>query len=127
MFRFEKLAVWQKSLDFADAVYTVSRAFPQDERFGLINQMRRAATSIGANIAEGCARSDPDFCKFITYATGSLYEVVTQSHIARRQRLMDTPAFDKIYADAEEIARMLSGLRQSLNRTTAPDGSSSGR
>lgn len=87
MFKFEKLAVWQKAMDFADLIYTSSRSFPPDERFGLTNQIRRAANSIPSNIAEGSARPDADFAKFIGYATGSLYEVVTQAVIARRQGL----------------------------------------
>ena len=114
MFKFEKLAVWQKAVDFADLVYSESRFFPPDERFGLTTQIRRAADSISSNIAEGSARSDPDFAKFVGYAAGSLYEVVTQSFIARRQRFLSDESFNKIYADAEKISRMLSGLRDSL-------------
>ena len=114
MFKFEKLSVWQKSIAFADVVYAETRFFPADERFGLTNQIRRAANSISSNIAEGSARPDPDFARFIGYAAGSLYEVVTQAYIARRQRFLAEEAFAKIYADAEEISRMLSGLRDSL-------------
>ena len=116
MFKFEKLAVWQKAIDFADLVYTETQLFPPDERFGLTNQIRRAATSISSNIAEGCARSDSDYARFVGYATGSLYEVVTQAIIARRRRFLVDPAFTKIYHDAEEISRMLSGLRASLEK-----------
>ncbi len=114
MFKFEKLTVWQKSLVFADLVYAATRSFPVDERFGLTNQLRRAATSIGSNIAEGSARPDPDFSRFIGYATGSLYEVVTQAYIARNQGFLPDDLFVRIHADAEEIGRMLSGLRHSL-------------
>ena len=114
MFKFEKLEVWQKSLDLADLIYASSRSFPVDERFGLTNQIRRAANSVPSNIAEGSARSDPDFAKFIGYAAGSLYEVVTQAFIARRQGFPDQEVFTKIYGKAEEIGRMLSGLRGSL-------------
>ena len=53
MFNFEKLDVWQKAIDFADLVYAATRTFPAEERFGLTNQMRRAAVSISSNIAEG--------------------------------------------------------------------------
>lgn len=84
MFKFEKLAVWQKALVFADLIYTATRDFPADERFGLTNQLRRAANSISSNIAEGSARPDPDYARFVGYACGSLYEVVTQTFIARR-------------------------------------------
>jgi four helix bundle protein len=120
MFRFEKLAVWQKSVAFADLVYSTSRAFPSDERFGLTNQIRRAANSISSNIAEDSARSDPDFCKFLSYATGSLYEVVTQAQIARRQGFIDDAPSTWLYMDAEEISRMLSGLRDSLGGGSSP-------
>lgn len=116
MFKFEKLAVWQRALDFADLIYAETRTFPADERFALTNQLRRAATSVSSNIAEGSARPDPDFAKFIGYASGSIYEVVTQSFIARRQGFLAEEAFAKIYRDAEEISRMLTGLRDSLSR-----------
>lgn len=114
MFRFEKLAVWQKSIAFADAVYEFSQQFPDNERFGLTSQIRRAAVSIGSNIAERSARSDADFCRFIGDATGSLYEVVTQSFVARGRGFLPGTQFDQIYEAAEEISRMLSGLRDSL-------------
>jgi four helix bundle protein len=114
VFKFEKLQVWQKALAFADLVYAESRGFPDDERFGLTNQIRRAATSIPSNIAEGSARQDADFARFLGYASGSLYEVVTQAFIARRQQLLREESFAQIYADAAEISRMLSGLRDSL-------------
>jgi len=114
MFKFEKLSVWQKSVAFADLVYVATRSFPVDERFGLTNQLRRAATSIASNIAEGSARSDPDFSRFLGYAAGSLYEVVTQSYVAKNQGFLPDGQFAQIYAAAEEISRMLSGLRGSL-------------
>lgn len=114
MFKFEKLAVWQKAIAFADLIYLETRVFPDEERFGLTNQIRRAASSISSNIAEGSARSDPDFVRFLGYATGSLYEVVTQSFVARNQGFLPEEKFARIYADAEEIGRMLSGLRDSL-------------
>lgn len=114
MFKFEKLSVWQKSLAFADLIYAETREFPADERFGLTNQIRRAANSISSNIAEGSARTDADFARFVGYASGSLYEVVTQAFIARRQGFLSEISFEKIYSDADEISRMLSGLRGSL-------------
>ena len=114
MFKFEKLNVWQKAIAFSDLVYGHSRSFPPDERFSLTDQIRRAAISVSSNIAEGCARPDADYAKFLGYATGSLYEVVTQAFIARRRSYIDENAFAKIYDDAEEIGRMLTGLRDSL-------------
>ena len=115
MFNFEKLDVWQKAIDFADLVYNQTRNFPADERFGLTNQMRRAAVSISSNIAEGTSRmSQADFARFIEIATGSVFEVVSQSFIGRRQGFLTEEGFRKLYSAADEIGRMLSGLRKSL-------------
>jgi four helix bundle protein len=115
MFKFEKLDVWQKAIDFADLVYDVSRAFPSDERFGLTNQMRRAAVSVSSNIAEGSARiSNADFARFIEIATGSLFEVVSQARISFRQGFISKADHAKLYAAAEQQGRMLSGLRKTL-------------
>ena len=115
MFNFEKLYVWQKAIDFADLVYDYTRYFPADERFGLTNQMPRAAVSVSSNIAEGTSRmSQTDFARFIEIATGSVFEVVSQSFIGRRQGFLTEEAFGMLYSAADEIGRMLSGLRKSL-------------
>lgn len=114
MFKFEKLDVWQKAVGFADHIYSVTDDFPSEERFGITNQMRRAANSISSNIAEGSARSDADFARFVGYAAGSLYEVVTQLFIARRRGFVSEDEFTAVYREAEEISRMLTGLRGSL-------------
>jgi four helix bundle protein len=115
MFKFEKLEVWQKSIAFADMIHVSSRSFPADERFGLTNQIRRAVVSISSNIAEGSARSDQDFSNFLRYATGSLYEVITQLTIAKNQDLVTEETYLELQENAEEISRMLSGLRRSLS------------
>jgi four helix bundle protein len=115
MFNFEKLDVWQKAIDFADPVYNHTRNFPSDERFGLTTQMRRAAVSVSSNVAEGTSRmSQTDFARFVEIATGSVFEVVSQSFIGRRQGFLNQKQFRALYAAAEEIGRMLSGLRKSL-------------
>lgn len=114
MFNFEKLEVWQKSISYADLVCQPTRNFPLDERFGLTNQGRRAAVSIFANIAEGSARPPADFAKFLGYAAGSLYETITQATIARNQGLLAAEDYQRLYAQGDEIARMLSGLRKAL-------------
>jgi four helix bundle protein len=118
MFNFEKLDVWQKAIDFADLVYNHTRGLPADERFGLTNQMRRAAVSVSSNIAEGTSRiSQTDFARFIEIATGSVFEVVSQSFIGRRQGFLTEEGFRALYSSADEIGRMLSGLRKSLIAT----------
>lgn len=118
MFGFEKLEVWQLAIEFADRIYAVTRSFPHDERFGLISQMRRAAVSISSNIAEGNSRSSgPDFARFIEIAYGLLMELVSQTHVARRQNMIGEELCKEIFKRAEQLARMLSGLRKS---TTGP-------
>lgn len=115
MQNFEKLEVWHKAIDFADLIYSETRKFPADERFGLTNQMRRAAVSVSSNIAEGSSRSSRnDFARFLELATGSVFEVLSQSTIALRQGFIDAPTHQRVYAAAQEQIRMLSGLRKSL-------------
>lgn len=115
MFNFEKLNVWQKAIDFADLVYAETRAFPADERFGLVSQMRRAAVSISSNIAEGSSRmSKTDYSRFLELATGSVFEVVSESTVSRRQGFLSDDAFSRIYTSCEELSKMLSALRSSI-------------
>ncbi|HEY5769971.1 MAG TPA: four helix bundle protein [Terrimicrobium sp.] len=117
MFNFEKLEVWRKSIDFADFVYRSTQAFPIEERFGITNQMRRASVSISSNIAEGTSRSSkPDYSRFVELAAGSLYEVVSQAHIAVRQAYLSDENFQSMHASAEELSRMLSGLKSYLGK-----------
>src|SRR5690349_17355698 len=106
MFPFEKLEVWQKSIEFADSVYRLTKRFPDDERFGLTSQMRRAAVSIASNIAEGSARfSRNDNAHFVEIATGSLFEVVTQAVIGRRQNFLAEAEYQALYEAAEQQGR----------------------
>lgn len=115
MFNFEKLEVWQKSIDFADFVYSVTKGFSDGERFSLTNQMRRAAISISSNIAEGTSRhSREDYARFLEIAPGSLFEVVSQSFIAQKQNYLSEEDRKRLYLAADEQSRMLSGLRRSI-------------
>ena len=115
MFNFEKLEVWQKAIEFADLVYSTTTSFPADERFGLTNQMRRAAVSVSSNLAEGCSRnSQIDFARFVEIATGSVFEVVSQAFVSQRQGFLSETRFQKLYFAAEDLSKMLRGLRRSL-------------
>ena len=117
MFGFMKLEVWKKAVEFGDTVYRVTADFPSDERFGLTSQLRRAAVSISSNIAEGSGRrSTSDFSRFVSIAYGSLMECVSQLHIAKRLNLLDESKHAALSRQAEELSRMLSGLRSSLNK-----------
>lgn len=116
MFGFEKLEVWQLAIQFSNQVYLVTRKFPQEERFGLTNQLRRAGVSIAANIAEGSGRgSRKDFSRFIEIAYGSLMETISHIRIAKEQSFLVESEYLELYATAEKLARMLSGLQSSLH------------
>ena len=81
----EKLRAWELGMALVEAVYRCTERFPADERFGLCNQLRRAAVSVPSNIAEGAARgSSADYLRFLYMARGSLSEVDTQLKIAQR-------------------------------------------
>jgi four helix bundle protein len=115
VFNFEMLDVWQESVAFAQLVYRLTRTFPSDERFGITNQMRRAAVSVSSNLAEGCSRSSKvDYARFVEIAAGSVFEVVSQAHLTKSEGYLSDCDFAKLYCAAEKLSRMLSGLRRSL-------------
>jgi len=117
MFKFEKLDVWHKAVEYADLIYKFSREFPSEERFGLTRQLRNSAVSVSSNIAEGSSRSsDTDLARFIEIAYGSLLESVSELHIAKRQQYLKTGAFKESYQKAENLAKMLSGFRRNLKK-----------
>ena len=96
-------------------IYKLTRHFPDEERFGLTNQMRRAAVSISSNIAEGCSRSSRvDYARFVEIATGSVFEVVSQATVGRNQGFLNEADYQQLCQAAEKQSRMLSGLRKSL-------------
>lgn len=111
--------MYQRALDLVALVYRLTASWPADERFGLTSQVRRAATSIVLNIAEGAgAGSEAEFAKFLRYSLRSKYEVMAGVDIAVRTGLIaehDAPA---IRQEAEEVASMLVGLIRSLGPTT---------
>ena len=115
MFNFEKLQTWHEAIAFADLVYSLSRNFPPEERFGLTNQMRRAAVSISSNLAEGCSRSSKvDYARFVELAAGSLFEVVSQAQVGRNQGFLDEDQHRRLYEAAEKQSKILTRLRKSL-------------
>ena len=116
LFKFEDLKVYQKSLDFIDMVYEISSHFPQEERYGLISQFRRASTSIAQNIAEGSGSTDKDFNKYLRTAYNSLKECVVCSTVAYRQNFLGIEAYEKLRIELVEISKIIAGLRKYLNR-----------
>ncbi len=115
VFRFERLAIWQKSVQFADVVYRVTGSFPAKEQYGLTSQLRRAAVSISANIAEGSSRKhNKDFSRFIEISFGSLCETISHLRIAEMQSLLTKDQYTHLYDLATELCRMLSAFRNTL-------------
>lgn len=113
-FRYEDLRVGEVILRFIDLVYSVSDSFPDDERFGLRSQVRRAAFSVYLNIAEGSARkSGPDFARFITIGLGSLVEVDAALKIAFRRGYVEEQEVSEIRVLIEQIWPQLCALRKS--------------
>ncbi len=118
-FRFEKLDAWQFAISFCDDIYEMTRRFPREEQFGLTSQIRRAAVSISANIAEGSGKtSNKDNARFIEIAYGSLMEVVSHIEIAKRQRFLSDEQYNESRNNADRLARILSGFRKHLATST---------
>lgn len=109
------LKVWQISLDATEALYRLTADWPKHEQYGLINQIRRAAVSVPANIAEGAGRRTPgEFAHFVGIARGSLAELETLLIIARRLDYLDEPTYRAVLTDLLELGRMTTGLLRSL-------------
>lgn len=103
------LDVWKEAMRLAREVYRASAAFPENERFGLMAQVRRAAVSVASNIAEGAGRGSPaDYAKFLRIARGSLMEVDTQMWIAKDLGFLADIAATQ--ASIQRIAAMLNAL-----------------
>lgn len=113
MFRFERLAVWQKAVELFELIDTLVESFPQRLRLGLADQMLRAALSIPSNIAEGSGRETAaDMRHFYTTAKASTFELVSLSIICHRRKHLTDAQRDEVYRRAEEIARMLTALKK---------------
>ncbi len=113
-FNFEKLDIYQESLNFVDRIYTASEHFPDREKFGVIDQLRRAATSIPCNIAEGSSRTKRDFIRFLNIALGSAYECLPLLEISRRRRYLGSRLFERLVANLHMISAKISALKRSL-------------
>ena len=115
-----ELVVWQKAMDLVVEMYRITRLFPKSELYGLASQMQRAAVSIPSNIAEGQALKQAQaYLRHLSIASGSLAELETQLEIASRLGYL-TAEDQAVFEKANEVGRMLSGLRNSLRKATAP-------
>jgi len=110
---YRDLVAWQKAMNLVEHIYEVTKQFPDDERFGLISQMRRCAVSVPSNIAEGQARNTQgEFLQFLGIARGSIAELNTQVLIAERLGYLKHATTTTSLT--EEVGRILSGLIKSL-------------
>ncbi len=115
-----ELKVWHKAMELSELVYRETGAFPSDERFGLVSQMRRAAVSVPSNLAEGEGRVGRDGRRFLDIAYGSTLELETQIELSLRLGFVDEAAHARLLAVASETARMLNGLKAARDRFLTP-------
>ena len=112
---FRNLRVWEKTHQLTLDVYAVSKSFPREETYGLTSQMRRSATSIGCNIAEGCCRKgDLELRRFLLIALGSASELEYQALLARDLDFLKSAEHTKLENKIVEVKRMLAALVQKL-------------
>jgi four helix bundle protein len=117
MHNFKDLKVWQKSVDLAVKIYKSTALFPNEEKFGMTSQMRRAGVSIPSNIAEGSAKTSKNsFANSLEISLGESFELETQIEISRRVGLMSENLSSEINEDIVEIQKMIMGLKTSLDR-----------
>jgi four helix bundle protein len=112
------LKIWQKSIVLVEACYRASANLPVEERFGLTSQIRRASTSVPANIAEGFGRwNSREFLRFLAIASGSLRELETHLVIACRLGYLNERANEPLFQSIDELAKMLFRMRESIGST----------
>ena len=115
MHRFKDLEIWKLSRLFCSQIYLVTVNFPENEKFGLTNQLRRASVSVPSNIAEGCSRSsNKDFTRFLEIAIGSIYEIETQLLIASDLGYINQSKLDELLYNLDLIIKMTSKFRSTL-------------
>lgn len=119
---FKQLDVWKLSMRLADHIYTLTETFPNNQRYGLVQQIQRCSVSIPSNIAEGSARAGKkEFIQFLYIARGSLAELETQLMIAHARQYIALKPYEESLHMIESISRMLTRLIQSQQRPETLD------
>jgi len=114
------LRVWQKTYEMTLSIYRKSKTFPSEEMYGLTSQVRRAAVSIGANIAEGCGRrSDTEMRRFLQIARGSANELEYHLQLAKDLRYLSPNDFEDLNEQVLEVQRMLTSLAARVRSSIA--------
>ncbi|MDT3403936.1 four helix bundle protein [Mucilaginibacter terrae] len=109
--RFTDLSVWIESRKLVTHIYSLTKQFPKEEQFGLINQIRRCAVSVPSNIAEGCGRnSKKDSIQFFYIARGSLYELETQIYVSSDLNYITSDNLTELLNNLEVVRKLLNGF-----------------
>ncbi len=125
-YAFENLEVWQKSRKLVKSVYQLTDTFPEEEKFGLTSQLRRASISVSSNIAEGSTRwSRKDQARFYEIAFGSLIEVLNQMILSNDLNFLLDDSLKNIRVDIDSIGRMLNSLHKSTKKPINPSAKTS--
>jgi len=119
---YKQLEVWQKAHAVTMEIYSLTKSFPVEERFGLVTQMRRSAVSIGANLAEGRGRrGDPEFGRFIRIALGSAYELQYELLVAADAGFMSRDKYSVLHSELERIGKILWSLLDKVQAAAGHD------
>lgn len=125
---YRDLLAWQRAMELTKIIYRLTETFPQRERFGLCDQLRRAAVSVPSNIAEGYGRaSRGEYVQFLGHSRGSAFEIETQLLVAQSLGYGSEEEIAEAQRLCAEVGRLLHGLIQSLRGTVGSDSSSASR
>ncbi|GAA4945923.1 four helix bundle protein [Algibacter agarivorans] len=115
MHRFKELEIWKRSRLFCSKIYSITSNFPDSEKFGITNQLRRASVSIPSNIAEDSSRSsNKDFSRFLQITLGSTYEIETQLLISNDLNFITNSELENTISELQEIIKMISKFKSTL-------------
>lgn len=114
-FKFEKIIVWQRSMEFGELIFLMSKKFPDEEKFNLTSQIRRAVDSVALNVSEGAIlQSKPEFQRFLGYSIRSLAEVVTCLYKAKNRNYINEEEFNQNYKFAYDLMNSLIAFRNNI-------------
>lgn len=119
MHNFKELKIWQKAIELTEGVYKLLVKYPDYEKYGLTNQIRRSVVSVPSNIAEGSGRaSNRDFRRFLAISLSSAFELETQLILSNKFEFISEKEFKNLSAKLQELQKMIFGFRKSLSNTT---------
>ncbi len=118
MNKYQELKIWDKAMDLVEQIYCLSKVLPDDEKFGLVSQIKRSSVSIPSNIAEGAGRNSlKEFIRFLSIANGSTTELETQLILIERLKFVSKEKVDELLKLCSEIKKMNYALQRSIEKT----------